>query len=61
MNVLRNLVLPLIGFGLTVWLWTSLAPSTVVVGLIWLAVGVVFLAIVTRGFRRRTPMLDLKE
>lgn len=60
-NVLRNLVLPLIGFGLTVWLWTSLAPSTFVVGLIWLAVGVVFLAIVTRGFRRRTPMLDLKE
>jgi amino acid transporter len=60
-NVLRNLVLPLIGFGLTVWLWTSLAPSTFLVGLAWLAVGVVLLAIVTRGFRRQTPMLDLAE
>lgn len=60
-NVLRNLVLPLIGFGLTVWLWTSLAPSTFLVGLAWLAVGVVLLAIVTRGFRRQTPMLDLSE
>jgi len=60
-QVLRNLVLPLIGFGLTVWLWTSLSAETFIVGLSWLAVGVVLLAIVTRGFRRPTPMLDLKE
>ena len=59
--VLRNLVLPLIGFALTVWLWTSLSVQTFIVGLSWLAIGVVLLAIVTRGFRRPTPMLDLKE
>ncbi|MCD2442520.1 amino acid permease [Agromyces sp. SYSU K20354] len=59
--MLNNLVLPLIGFALTVWLWTSLSPRTFLVGLSWLAVGVVILAIVTRGFRRPTPMLDLKE
>lgn len=60
-GVLNNLVLPLIGFGLTVWLWTSLSPRTLVVGLIWLAIGIVYLAVLTRGFRRPTPMLDLKE
>lgn len=60
-QVLRNLVLPLIGFALTVWLWTSLSVETFIVGLSWLAIGVVLLAIVTRGFRRPTPMLDLKE
>lgn len=60
-QVLNNLVLPLIGIALTVWLWTSLSPRTFVVGLSWLAVGVILLAIVTRGFRRATPMLDLKE
>ena len=60
-QVLRNLVLPLVGFALTVWLWTSLSVETFIVGLSWLAVGVVLLAIVTRGFRRPTPMLDLKE
>jgi len=60
-QVLNNLVLPLIGVGLTLWLWTSLAPMTFVVGLIWLAAGIVALAIVTKGFRRPTPMLDLKE
>jgi amino acid transporter len=60
-EVLRNLVLPLIGFALTVWLWTSLSVETFIVGLSWLAIGVVVLAIVTHGFRRPTPMLDLKE
>ncbi|BDZ54546.1 APC family permease [Agromyces marinus] len=59
--IVNNLVLPLIGFGLTVWLWTSLSQRTFVVGLIWLALGVVLLAVVTRGFRRPTPMLDLRE
>lgn len=59
--VVNNLVLPLIGFGLTVWLWTSLSGRTFVVGLIWLALGIVLLGIVTRGFRRPVPMLDLRE
>lgn len=59
--VLNNLVLPLIGVVLTLWLWTSLSPRTFVVGLIWMAVGAVVLAIATRGFRRPVPMLDLSE
>lgn len=59
--VLTNLVLPLIGFGLTVWLWTSLNGRTLIVGLIWMAVGVAYLAIITRGFRRPTPTIDVYE
>jgi hypothetical protein len=31
------------------------------VGLGWLAVGVVWLAVVTRGFRRPPPEMDLAE
>jgi amino acid transporter len=58
---LNNLVLPLVGFILTAWLWTSLAPITFVIGGSWLVVGVIILLIVTRFFRRPTPMLDLKE
>ncbi|KHO28157.1 Putrescine importer PuuP [Mycolicibacterium setense] len=60
-RVVTNLVLPLIGFLLTVWLWTSLSGLTLIIGLCWLAVGFVWLAGVTRGFRRPTPVLDLKE
>ena len=60
-HVVNYLVVPAIGFGLMIWLWTSLSPFTLLVGLIWLAIGVGYLAWVTRGFSRSTPMLDLKE
>ena len=60
-NVVLNVVLPGIGFLLTVWLWTSLSGEALTIGLIWLAVGVVWLAVVTRGFQRPTPVLDLDE
>lgn len=58
---LNYLVLPVIGFILTAWLWTSLAPRTLLIGAIWLAVGFVYLLVITRGFSRKTPMLDLRE
>ncbi|WP_210687455.1 APC family permease [Mycolicibacterium sp. GESEQ-9] len=60
-RLISNLLLPLIGFLLTVWLWTSLSGLTLVIGLSWLAAGFVWLAGVTRGFQRPTPVLDLKE
>ncbi|CAN5780612.1 amino acid permease [soil metagenome] len=60
-GVFNNLLLPLIGFVLTVWLWTSLSWLTLEVGLIWLAVGFAWLLFMTRGFQRPTPVLDLEE
>lgn len=60
-NVLSNLILPFIGFALTVWLWTSLSGTALTLGLIWLAVGFVWLLVVTRGFQRPTPVLDMAE
>jgi len=60
-NVLNNLVLPGIGFVLTVWLWTSLSWLTLEVGLIWLVIGVGWLLVVTRGFQRPTPVLAIEE
>lgn len=60
-GVFNNLVLPLIGFGLTAWLWTSLSPVALKVGLIWLAIGFAWLLYMTRGFRRPTPVLDIEE
>lgn len=59
--VINNLVLPLIGFGLTVWLWTSLSGLALIIGLCWLAIGFIWLLGVTRGFQRPTPVLEIKE
>lgn len=61
MDAVRYVVLPLIGFGLTVWLWTSLPGTALVVGLIWVALGVLYMAGLTRGFRKQPPTLDMKE
>ncbi len=58
---IRYGVMPLIGFALTIWLWTSLQALTWLVGAIWLAVGVVIIAIVTGGFRRPVPKMDFSE
>lgn len=55
--LVRNLILPLLGFALTVWLWTNLSKLTLTVGLCWLAVGLAWLLFLTRGFRRPTPTM----
>jgi putrescine importer len=60
-NVLNYFVVPGIGVLLTAWLWTSLSPSALMAGGVWLAIGFVYLLILTRGFRKPTPMLDLAE
>ncbi|MBP1326948.1 amino acid transporter [Leucobacter exalbidus] len=60
-SILVHGVAPLIGFALTIWLWTSLEATTWLVGGIWVAVGVVIIAIVTGGFKRPVPMMDFSE
>ncbi|WP_336355352.1 APC family permease [Pseudomonas granadensis] len=62
---LRELVLfllfPFIGLAADVWLMVSLDHLAVYLGLSWLAIGVVYLAVLTGGFRRQPPELDFQE
>ncbi|WP_239954507.1 APC family permease [Pantoea sp. Z09] len=52
---INYLVLPVLG-ALTVGaLWINLEESSMVLGLIWAAVGIVYLAFVTRSFRNPVP------
>ncbi|MDT5239474.1 MAG: hypothetical protein QOD97_1672, partial [Mycobacterium sp.] len=60
-NVHNNVILPVIGFALTVWLWFNLSWLTLEVGLIWLAIGLAWLLFMTRGFQRPSPVLELEE
>ncbi|AQT78018.1 Putrescine importer PuuP [Mycolicibacterium litorale] len=60
-QLLTSLIFPIIGFVLTVWLWTSLDGLALTIGLCWLAIGFIWLLGVTRGFRRPTPVLDIEE
>lgn len=60
-SVVAHLIAPLIGFALTIWLWTSLQATTWIVGAIWIVIGVGIIAIVTRGFRLPVPKMDFSE
>ncbi|MFI1418149.1 APC family permease [Streptomyces sp. NPDC020731] len=51
------LVLPLAGAAVDVCLITQLGSTTTRLGLLWLAIGVVYLAVITRGFCRPAPEL----
>lgn len=54
-------VLPGLGFLLTGWLWFSLSGLALIVGLVWIGAGLVYLTVLTRGFRRRPPEVDFSE
>lgn len=60
-KIFTCLVLPAIGVLLTLWLWTSLDKEALTVGLIWLGVGAVYLAFITRGFRKTPPSISAEE
>ena len=58
-NGLFDLVFPAIGFLFCVTIWWSLPNLAKIVGGIWLAIGLIYTAIKTRGFRTPPVMIDL--
>ena len=59
--MMRYLVMPVVGFALTIWLWTSLSSTALWSGLIWFGLGVIWLAVLTKGFRRPPPQVEFAE
>jgi len=55
-NTLKWLILPGIGFATCVMLWIGLPTKWL--GATWLAIGVIYLAVYTRGFKRRITAFD---
>ncbi|MET3919981.1 APC family permease [Arthrobacter sp. UYEF20] len=60
-DVFHYLVLPLIGAAMTGVLWAFLHPDALIFGLIWTVAGVVYLAVITKGFRRKVSDFVLEE
>jgi amino acid transporter len=60
-NVFINIVLPVAGAAIDVWLLTNLDPKAITLGLSWLVIGVLYLTFMTRGFRRPPPEMDFEE
>ena len=59
--VMVYLMLPLIGLIADIWLMASLDHMAIYLGLAWLAIGLVYLVIITGGLRREPPEMDFEE
>jgi putrescine importer len=56
---IANFILPILGFLVCLYLWLSLRWPAKVAGGVWLAAGVLYGAIKTRGFRERAISFDI--
>ncbi|MFJ8894838.1 APC family permease [Leifsonia sp. NPDC102414] len=57
-DIVTFIVLPAIGMLLTGVLWANLHVDALIGGSIWMGLGVVYLLVLTRGFRRSVPGFD---
>ncbi|OHV08642.1 APC family permease [Kushneria phosphatilytica] len=60
-GLLSWVILPLAGAVIDFYLLLSLESNATLVGSIWLLIGLVWLAVLTRGFRQPPPRLSLDE
>ncbi|ATF92016.1 MULTISPECIES: APC family permease [Cedecea] len=58
---LHYLILPLIGATTVAVLWVNLEVTSLTLGLVWAAVGVLYLTFLTRRFRRPPPVFDASK
>ena len=60
-RILGNAILPLGGFAFCALIWWNLNILAKVVGGFWFAIGIVYIAVTTRGFRVTPKMIDFSE
>ena len=60
-SAFNYVVMPAIGAILTGVLWVSLHHTALIGGVVWLALGVIYLAVLTRGFKRTVRSFDDPE
>ena len=53
-------VLPIIATAICVYLWFNMAMTAKIIGIIWLVIGIIILAIKTKGFRQLPPEMDIE-
>lgn len=61
LNPFTYVVLPLVGAIVDVYLLTQLDSSALILGSCWLAIGVVYLLVLTRGLRVPPPEMTIEE
>jgi amino acid transporter len=60
-RILGDILLPLAGFAFCGLIWWNLKPIAKLVGGIWFALGLAYIAVTTRGFRLTPMQIDFSE
>ncbi|RNB84512.1 APC family permease [Brevibacillus fluminis] len=60
-DMLKYLICPLIGACFNLWLWTNLDSHSFMLGCIWIVIGIVYLAFLTKMFTKRPPEMNFDE
>lgn len=60
-RIFADILLPLIGFAFCALIWWNLNTLAKTIGGIWFAVGLAYLGVTTRGFRKAPAMIDFSE
>lgn len=56
-DVIWNLIFPILGFMVCLYIWVNMSRISKIVGFSWMAVGIIYGAIKTKGFRELPPTL----
>ncbi|HEY6271279.1 MAG TPA: APC family permease [Terriglobales bacterium] len=59
-RILVDAVIPLVGFTFCALIWWNLNPLAKIVGGVWFAIGITYLAVTTRGFRIKPASVDFR-
>ena len=57
-EVATNLIFPLLGAAVCTYVWLSLSTKAQLAGFVWLAVGAIYLAVITGGFKRAPRSME---
>ena len=60
-HLMADMLLPMLGFLFCLGIWISLPAPAKRIGFVWLALGLAYHAISSRGFRRPPPVIELPE
>jgi amino acid transporter len=59
-HLLKDAVIPSVGFLFCLWIWCHLSKPSLVRGAIWIGAGFLYAAIKTRGFRLKALTMDFR-
>ena len=58
-NVIKYLLMPALGAGICFYLWINLSSTALTVGAVWMAIGIIYAAITTKGFKIKPKKMEL--